>query len=114
MKLATVPTGQANRKKPFGLRLLDTEQDILGVAACGNPKRHIALLSQRLNLALENMVKTVIIADSCQDRGVCCERDGRYPTLFLLIPPQNLRRQMLAAAGCAAVPEKKHLMAILK
>ena len=67
---AAIFAEQANSAVPFFMGQFQRLQDIRGIAAGRNSYYQIARHSQRFNLTTEDIVKTLIVTDSGQNRGI--------------------------------------------
>src|SRR3989338_700541 len=84
-KILTASSSQYNDFQFLLSRLRYGRKNIFGFPARRKRNKYIANGSKRLHLSFENILEAVIVADSCQCRGVNCEGYCRQaPTLGLV------------------------------
>ncbi len=107
--LAAAVAAVPDRRDAHLPRLLQTLQDIFRVARCADGHKHIALLSQRLDLPLEDVVVAVVIADRRDDGRIRRQRDRSQRRPVHREPRDELRRQVLRVCSRAAVARDHQL-----
>jgi hypothetical protein len=85
------------------------ELDVRGVAAGADAERDVAGRSERFDLALEDPVVAVVVADRGQNRRVGGERDGRPAASLAHVAADELGGQVLSVGGAATVAEQSSL-----
>src|SRR5712691_7266347 len=75
------------------------------------PHQHVTASPQRLDLAGENMLIAEVVADGGQGRGIHRQGQSRHARSVEHEFTDQLRSQMLAVAGTAAIAAKHHLAA---
>ena len=99
---------QCDGDQPHGACSLDRSEHVRRVATGGEPDRHIPGAPEPLDLAQEDVLETIIVADAGQDRGIGGEREGRKGAAFVRESPDHFGGQVLGIRGAAAIAEEKH------
>ncbi len=84
-------------------RGLEGEKDIAAVPRGGDSHYDVALARQRFDLALEDVLVTVVVAGGSEDRGVSRESDRRDAGSIEPETDDQLAIEMLRVCGAAAV-----------
>lgn len=112
--LALFHAGERDCLDALLLSLLECLDDIATVAGSRDTNQDIAFTAKCLYLTAEYLVIAVIIADSCQDRRIRRERNGRKSLTLFNKAANKLCCDMLAVSRTATIAAKQDFMAILQ
>lgn len=112
--LALFHAGKRNRLDALFFCLLERLDNIAAVSRSRDTDQDIAFTTKCLDLTAEYLVITVIIADSCQDRRIRRERNGRKSLTFLDKTANKLCCDMLAICRTTAISTEQDFVTILQ
>ena len=110
-QLAARRAGEADHRHPLGLRRGDGGQDVGRAAGGGQREQHVARGAQRLDLAGEDAVVAIVVADRGQDRAVGGQRDRRQAGPVVVEAGDQLAGPVLRIRGAAAIAAEQQLVA---
>ena len=106
---ATVAAGEAGSDEAAGTRRLQGLEDVRRIAGGGQSDQHVAGAAEGLDLAGEDAEEPEIIGGGGQRRGVGGQRDRRQSAAVALEADGELRRDVLAVGGAAAIAAEEKL-----
>lgn len=110
----TAATEEGDGLEAEFLRLGERGEDVAGVAARSERDDEVAGLGEAGDLAGEDVVVAVVVADAGEERAVAVERDGRERAAILLVAADEFGGEMLGLGRAAAVAADKEFVAALE
>ncbi|MCY1302189.1 hypothetical protein D9M70_518350 [compost metagenome] len=83
-----------------------------GISAGGDRHQHIAGLAEGIDLALEDLVEAIVVADGGEDGGIGIERDASQGQAFALEAAHQFGDEMLRVGGRAAIAASQNLAVV--
>ncbi len=80
------------------------QKDVPAVAGSGDGNHNVPLVCEGLNLALEDVLVTVVVAGGSKDRGIRRESDRRNSRAIVAKANHKLAIEVLRVGRAAAVP----------
>src|SRR5690606_13958420 len=109
---AAALAGEGNDGHFAVVRGLDGLDDVVGIAAGGNGHQDVARLAQRVDLALENGVEAVVVADRRKNGGVGVQGNAGKGQAVAFEAAHQFGDEVLRIGGAAAVAAGKNLVVI--
>ena len=95
-------------------RFLECKQDIFGISARADSKKHITFVCQGFDLSCKDDIKAIVIANGCERRRIGAKGDCCYAMSFFLVAPCELGGNVLRICCAPSIAANQELIAFAK